>query len=425
MLEIHNLTYGFSEKASLFENLCLIIEVGQRVLISGYSGCGKSTLAYLLAGLKKAQQGSITLDGEEIKSESVGLIFQNPDLQFCMDTVEHELFFVLENQRTPKNQMTNRVKLVLEQVGLPNTQKRKLDSLSQGEKQRLSLACLFLREPKVIILDEAFANLDSSSAKALFKLVLAYQAQHRAILICIDHLFAYYQDQMDTYYWFENGLTAVSYQHLQNAMPALSIGKKALPLGKKLLETKGLKVRIDKGHHQEYPDISLSENEIICLNGPSGSGKSSFFLGILGLYPKKADVFQMVKKQELAFLFQNPLEQFIYAKVYDEIFQSCRNQSKTKAILEKLDLWDKKDLSPFQLSQGQQRRLAVGIILASQAKLILLDEPTYGQDAYHAQLIINLILDYFNQHQCGLIFTSHDDHLKTLLADRFVEVEHA
>ncbi|MDE7508435.1 ATP-binding cassette domain-containing protein, partial [Streptococcus agalactiae] len=107
-----------------------------------------------------------------------------------------------------------------------------------------------------------------------------------------------------------------------------------------------------------------------CLDGPSGVGKSSLFMGLLGLYRTKGKKqFTHRKQIPISFLFQNPLDQFIFTTVYDEIFQVCKDSNKARDILETINLWDKKQFSPFQLSQGQQRRLAIGSILASDSKL--------------------------------------------------------
>lgn len=146
-------------------------------------------------------------------------------------------------------------------------------------------------------------------------------------------------------------------------------------------------------------------------------------MGLLGLYRTKGKKqFIHRKKIPISFLFQNPLDQFIFSTVYDEIFQVCKDSNKARDILETINLWDKKQFSPFQLSQGQQRRLAIGSILASDSKLLLLDEPTYGQDAYHANMITTLLLSYCHKNHCGVIFTSHDPHLKECFATRFLEV---
>lgn len=93
---------------------------------------------------------------------------------------------------------------------------------------------------------------------------------------------------------------------------------------------------------------------------------------------------------------------------------------KTERLLEQMSLWQYKDLSPFQLSQGQQRRLALAILFSVQHKILLLDEPTYGQDRIHAVEIMNLIVDYAKENQSTVVLTSHDSELMQHYATRKV-----
>ncbi|HEO8748027.1 TPA: ABC transporter ATP-binding protein, partial [Streptococcus agalactiae] len=257
----------------------------------------------------------------------------------------------------------------------------------------------------------------------LLQLVLNYQANNQSMLIVIDHLITYYQDIMDHYFWLKKRLTRVDFDYMLNRLNVFELEKKSHNTGDKLLSIKDFQVKLSKNKFISYLDFDLASGERLCLDGPSGVGKSSFFMGLLGLYRTKGKKqFTHRKQIPISFLFQNPLDQFIFSTVYDEIFQVCKDSNKARDILETINLWDKKQFSPFQLSQGQQRRLAIGSILASDSKLLLLDEPTYGQDAYHANMITTLLLSYCHKNHCGVIFTSHDPHLKECFATRFLEV---
>lgn len=423
MLSVEKLACTHGDSHYLFDEVTFSLNPGERILISGYSGCGKSTLALLLSGLKESGKGQVLLNGSLIEPSDVGFLFQNPDLQFCMDAVAHELYFILENLQIEPEQMQDRSEFVLAQVGLKGFQNRLIYTLSQGEKQRLALATIFLKSPKLIILDEAFANLDQESASQLLQLVLNYQANNQSMLIVIDHLITYYQDIMDHYFWLEKRLTRVNFDYMLNRLNVFELEKKSHNTGDKLLSIKDFQVKLSKNKFISYLDFDLASGERLCLDGPSGVGKSSLFMGLLGLYRTKGKKqFTHRKQIPISFLFQNPLDQFIFSTVYDEIFQVCKDSNKARDILETINLWDKKQFSPFQLSQGQQRRLAIGSILASDSKLLLLDEPTYGQDAYHANMITTLLLSYCHKNHCGVIFTSHDPHLKECFATRFLEV---
>ncbi|MCC9926522.1 ABC transporter ATP-binding protein, partial [Streptococcus agalactiae] len=140
MLSVEKLAYTHGDSHYLFDEVTFSLNPGERILISGYSGCGKSTLALLLSGLKESGKGQVLLNGSLIEPSDVGFLFQNPDLQFCMDTVAHELYFILENLQIEPEQMQDRSEFVLAQVGLKGFQNRLIYTLSQGEKQRLALA---------------------------------------------------------------------------------------------------------------------------------------------------------------------------------------------------------------------------------------------------------------------------------------------
>lgn len=163
-----------------------------------------------------------------------------------MDTVAHELYFILENLQIEPEQMQDRSEFVLAQVGLKGFQNRLIYTLSQGEKQRLALATIFLKSPKLIILDEAFANLDQESASQLLQLVLNYQANNQSMLIVIDHLITYYQDIMDHYFWLEKRLTRVNFDYMLNRLNVFELEKKSHNTGDKLLSIKDFQVKLSK-----------------------------------------------------------------------------------------------------------------------------------------------------------------------------------
>ena len=148
-------------------------------VLTGVSGCGKSTLLYLAAGLYPRnggvlRAGKILVEGQDVgtlapaqRCRLVSMMFQNPELQFCMDTVRNELIFCLENLCTPPEQVEQELDRALDFCGISHLRHRTLVSLSGGEKQKVMLACLVLIRPKWLLLDEPFANIDDASAAAI------------------------------------------------------------------------------------------------------------------------------------------------------------------------------------------------------------------------------------------------------------------
>ena len=148
VLSCKGLTFRYrSEDAPVFSNLSLTVSRGEAVLLMGPSGCGKSTLAYCLAGLYPEyggeMEGEILLKGKPLsqfgpaaRSQAVSILFQNPDNQFCMDRVDHEILFALENINY-SGDLRARTRELLTMVGLEQVETAPIYTLSGGTKQKL------------------------------------------------------------------------------------------------------------------------------------------------------------------------------------------------------------------------------------------------------------------------------------------------
>ncbi|MFR4561919.1 MAG: ABC transporter ATP-binding protein [Flavonifractor plautii] len=170
-ITLERVTFRYLEqsKRPVLDEVSASFDRSRITVLTGPSGCGKSTLLYLAAGIYPQnagflQGGTVRVEGQEPaalgpgeRCALVGMLFQNPELQFCMDTVENELFFCLENRRVPRAEMEERLSAALDFCGIAHLRRRPLRSLSGGEKQRAALACLAALRPAWILLDEPFA----------------------------------------------------------------------------------------------------------------------------------------------------------------------------------------------------------------------------------------------------------------------------
>lgn len=199
-MELQDICFVYNEESvPVWKNLSCSFCENTINLLLGPSGCGKSSLLYLIDGLipnslEGKLSGSITLRGESIfKKEprelanSIGLVFQDPDTQFCTFLVEDELAFGLENLCVPQEEMDARIDHALSVVGLIGFRKRTVASLSGGQKQKLAIACALIMEAELLLLDEPTAMLDAASRKEIIELLQQLVTEHHKTVILVEH----------------------------------------------------------------------------------------------------------------------------------------------------------------------------------------------------------------------------------------------
>lgn len=472
-LTAKNLTFRYFDQSThnILENVSLSLKKGKVTVMLGASGCGKSTLGAVLCGLYPENggilnQGAVCLyNGKEIHSmncqkraEYLSMMFQNPDLQFCMDTLRKELLFCLENMCIPREEMDRKVNIFAKKLHLERILDSPIHSLSGGEKQKAALCCLLLLNSECLLLDEPFANLDEASSKELIALLKAHHEECKTTILAIDHRLEHWLDFADEIMvlgekgqLLASGITKESlpkYRLLftQQGLfyPREIPGFKAAPEKKPLLVMEHLSIY--RGNTKDpllkNAHASIPQNGFTALLGPSGTGKTTLFSAILG--QKKYDgsiclngrEIRKIKSKELyrmvGTVFQNPGNQFISTRILDEVLSSLKiwNKNASEADLKQkaLTLLDAYHLKPYQryspymLSQGQQRRLAVLSILTGGQKLLLLDEPTYGQDYASTKAIMEQLTNLMETQGLTVVFSTHDRHLAASYADKIYEI---
>ena len=191
-------TYEGRERPAL-SHLSFGLEEGRSLLVLGPSGSGKSTLTLCLNGLvpnvvEGEYAGKVAVAGivaagtaTHVLSTAVGLVFQDPESQFCTLNVEDEVAFGLENLCLPAEEMAVRIREALALVGLEGFEARSLHHLSGGEKQRVALASVLAMRPRLIVLDEPSANLDPRGTVELFAVLRRLHEAGRHTLVLIEH----------------------------------------------------------------------------------------------------------------------------------------------------------------------------------------------------------------------------------------------
>jgi len=164
------------------------------VVIGGQNGSGKTTLCRHLNGLLNPTSGEVLLNGESIQKDirktrqTVGMVFQNADMQIVGETVYSDISFGPENLSLPRDEINNRVDAAINDVGLTALRDHKPHTLSGGEKRKLAIAGILVMLPRVIIFDEPFSNLDYPGSRQVLKQIINLHRTGHTIIIITHEL---------------------------------------------------------------------------------------------------------------------------------------------------------------------------------------------------------------------------------------------
>ncbi|MGG4142391.1 ATP-binding cassette domain-containing protein [Paenibacillus algorifonticola] len=185
MIELKGLTKRFEEKV-LFSDFNLVIQDGEFVIFSGPSGCGKTTLLNMIGAIEKIEQGSIVVDGMDIKVKKnhlnyfrtkIGFLFQNFAL-VDNKTVKENLKMIRKDCQTNLT-----MEQALETVGLQDKLNKKVYTLSGGEQQRVALARLILKKCDIILADEPTGSLDKQNAEMVLRILKQLNKEGKTIVL--------------------------------------------------------------------------------------------------------------------------------------------------------------------------------------------------------------------------------------------------
>lgn len=193
LVEIKDLSFGYNRERTILKNINLVIHGGEFISIIGRNGSGKTTLAKQIIGLLKPEKGTVHVKNEDISKQtvaqiarSVGYIFQNPSIQFYQDTLEEEIFFVLNNMKHEKSEIQGVTDDLLNQFGLTRYKNKYPRYLSIGEQQKAALATVLAIKPKILILDEPTHGMDYKQKDIFMKFLNEYRKQGNVVIL-ISH----------------------------------------------------------------------------------------------------------------------------------------------------------------------------------------------------------------------------------------------
>ncbi|GAB3229391.1 ATP-binding cassette domain-containing protein [Glycomyces halotolerans] len=448
-------------RAPAVADVNLRIDPGEHVLLLGPSGSGKSTLLAALAGLLTTDSGEQTghalLDGEDAirRRGRVGTLFQDPETQLVMARSGDDVAFGLENQAVPRAQIWPLVHRALETVGFPYPLAHPTHALSGGEQQRLALAGVLARRPDLLLLDEPTANLDPEGAEAVRSGLKAALTETSATLVIVEHRVSDILDLIDRVIALGPGGTPVAdgppekvFSEHGEALAEQGVWAPGIPLptrkGPGAGETRLRAERLARTHPgADRPaldgvDFHLRAGELLAVTGPNGSGKSTLALLAGGLVPPttgsahitgEARPLHRLPARRLATrvgsVFQDPEHQFVTATVRAELafaphaagWPQDRIDRRVTELLERLRLDHLAEANPHTLSGGEARRLSVAGALAAAPDVLLLDEPTFGQDRRTWGELVDLTAD-IRDDGTAILAVTHDRDFAAALADR-------
>lgn len=419
------------------------------------------------------------------KSQLVSTVLQDPDGQFIGLTVAEDLAFALENDCANQSEMKDKVALWAERLDLTSLLNHRPQDLSGGQKQRASLAGVLIDESPILLFDEPLANLDPKSGQETIDLIDKIHKEVGATTIIIEHrledvlyrpvdrillvndgtlLFNGSPDELlSSTLLLENGIREPLYvtvlrqlgfdiRDAQNLsqLDALDLSGLVLPdrvlkdkrdsSSDSILKVEGLSVSYgDNPAIIEDMSFSLKKGERLAIVGKNGAGKSTLAKALCGFVPsqgkltyKGQDISQdsiTERSERIGFVLQNPNQMISQTMIFDEValglrlrgIEETEVEERVHEVLKTCGLYSFRKWPISALSFGQKKRVTIASILVLKPEIIILDEPTAGQD-YKTYTDIMNFLDSLQKQGHTIVMITHDMQLMLEYSDRCLVV---
>lgn len=419
------------------------------------------------------------------KSQLVSTVLQDPDGQFIGLTVAEDLAFALENDCANQSEMKDKVALWAERLDLTSLLNHRPQDLSGGQKQRVSLAGVLIDESPILLFDEPLANLDPKSGQETIDLIDKIHKEVGATTIIIEHrledvlyrpvdrillvndgtlLFNGSPDELlSSTLLLENGIREPLYvtvlrqlgfdtRDAQNLsqLDALDLSGLVLPdrvlkdkrdsSSDSILKVEGLSVSYgDNPAIIEDMSFSLKKGERLAIVGKNGAGKSTLAKALCGFVPSQGKLTykgQNISQDSIAerserigFVLQNPNQMISQTMIFDEValglrlrgIEETEVEERVHEVLKTCGLYSFRKWPISALSFGQKKRVTIASILVLKPEIIILDEPTAGQD-YKTYTDIMNFLDSLQKQGHTIVMITHDMQLMLEYSDRCLVV---
>lgn len=476
-LLIQDLSFQYHSRTDLaLKGINLQLFPGQVLLLAGASGSGKTTLMRCINGLiprtyRGDIQGKMHVFGRPIRdlsmaqlSQTVGTLLQDPERQIVASYVINEVAFGLENLGLTRSEILTRIDETLAYLNIEYLRDRETFQLSGGEKQKVALAAVLAMRPRILLLDEPLASLDPASASEALKVfrrlatdgisILVVEHRVEDVLSIQPERVAYMDNGEIVYNGDANGLMdVVDYRRIKLPAPVVLKRAQATPMQEietalppksdtPLIRFDNVSFRYSPDHPEVLENINfeIHPGEVIAILGHNGAGKTTLVKHALGLLKptqgkvlleghdtRKISVAQAA--HTVGYVFQSPSQMLFAPTVEDELAFGPRNLEHPEEqvrqdvawSIETVHLTQELKMPPLALSFGQQKRVSIAAVLAMRSRILMMDEPTAGQDYWNYQSFMDSILQMpgFD----AVLFITHDLDLAVIYANRIILVD--
>ena len=412
-------------------------------------------------------------------AETIGLVQQNPETHFATLTVSDEIAFGMENRCLDREEIGARCTEAMELLCITHLKDRDLATLSGGEQQRVAVASIVAGKPEVIVLDEPTASLDPQAAHDLFRSLAGLCRGAGLTVVIIEHKLDHLlplkprlvylnagrvEADVPTGSVTESCLSALSDTRPLSTMPVMSVaaehdrGAAAVtastagpdvkqqatsvsPTDGALVEVSYAAVALEGLPILEDISFSVHAGEVVAVMGPNGGGKSTLLYALMGLVRPVAGSIRvrgtvvspkMVSRlaRDVGFVFQNADHQLFADTVWGEAMFAARvvgthgpaQEEQAARLLEQAGLTERWQDHPYRLSWGQKRRLNLTSAILHSPSLLLLDEPSAGQDCENVHFLLQAVRRIAGRGACLMV--THDPRVVSQVCTRVLFIAH-
>lgn len=438
----------YNSVKKVLDNCNFTLNYGEMAVMYGLSGEGKSTLLNSINGvipniIPGEYSGEILINGRLVfnrkvsdLAREVGSVMQNADSQIIHSKVEDEIAFACENLNYSQEEIREKIKFACEIMQLDP--KWDTYSLSGGQKQRLITATTLVMGQKILVFDEPLANLDLEGSHMLLKVLRKLADNEGYAILFVEHRVDIVLPYADFAFRLKDGKVQKEVNKKDTIFKNIGIIEDiSTPKNgqETILELKDIKFTVGDREILKNISFDVMKGERVVILGENGCGKTTLMRIIARLTkPSGGTVVQNIDEKisnkpcpkwfaKVGYVYQNPNYQLFMPTVKSEVGYQSNSEVNTNKFMEHYKLEELSDRHPQSLSEGQKRRVSIAAITANNPQVLLLDEPTVGQDYDGLKRIVDTLNTFHKNENITMITVTHDYRCASALADKVVWIK--